>query len=62
MADPFGDQSTDISSLLELALPGHRARSVERMGEGVDHVAYEVNADLIVLAEPNRLDVTGIID
>jgi Phosphotransferase enzyme family len=111
MADPFGDRSTDISSLLELALPGRRARSVERVGEGVDHLAYEVDGELIVrcakaadsparraqvrqesrvlalvmplsppaeppagacchndlgiehiLAEPNRLDVTGIID
>jgi hypothetical protein len=50
VADPLGDRSTHISRLLELALPGHRVQSVERVGEGVDHVAYEVNAELIVLA------------
>jgi len=39
----------EISALLALRLPGYEDRSLgRRRGEGLDHVSYEVNDELIV--------------
>ncbi len=38
----------EIRALLSRHLPGYEVRSLARLGEGWDHVAYEVNAELIV--------------
>ncbi len=38
----------EISALLALRLPGYEDRSLGRRGEGLDHVSYEVNDELIV--------------
>ncbi len=40
----------EIRALLTRHLPGYEVRSVAKLGEGLDNVAYEVNAELIVRA------------
>ena len=40
----------EIRTLLTRHLPGYEVRSVAKLGEGLDNVAYEVNAELIVRA------------
>ena len=40
----------EIHTLLARHMPGHEIRSIIRLGEGLDNVAYEVNGDLIVRA------------
>ncbi|TNY35485.1 phosphotransferase family protein [Thermomonospora catenispora] len=42
------DRSGDVRRLLAAHLPGRRAGSVSPLGEGEDHVAYEVDGELIV--------------
>jgi aminoglycoside phosphotransferase (APT) family kinase protein len=37
-----------VQSLVATRLPGYRVDSVVPLGEGLDHVAYEVNGELIV--------------
>jgi len=48
MAGSSRDRSSEIRRLLEHALPGHAVRSIVQAGEGSDHVAFEVNGELIV--------------
>lgn len=52
------DRTEEIRRLLGRELPGLAVHSVARAGAGVDHVAYEVNGDLIVrfATEPDRAD------
>ena len=38
----------EIRALLARCLPGYEVRSLGRLGEGLDHVSYEVNGELIV--------------
>jgi hypothetical protein len=38
----------EIHALLTRHLPNHEVRSVAKLGEGLDNVAYEVNGELIV--------------
>jgi aminoglycoside phosphotransferase (APT) family kinase protein len=40
----------EIRALLPRHLPGFEVRSITRLGEGLDNVAYEVNGELIVRA------------
>jgi aminoglycoside phosphotransferase (APT) family kinase protein len=40
----------EIRALLARRLPGYEVRSIARLGEGLDHAAYEVNGELIVRA------------
>jgi aminoglycoside phosphotransferase (APT) family kinase protein len=42
--------SDEIRALLARHLPGYQVRSVAKLGEGLDNVAYEVNGELIVRA------------
>ena len=48
----------EIRALLARHLPGYEVRSLGRLGEGLDHVSYEVNGELIVRksreADPSR--------
>ncbi len=48
----------EIRALLARHLPGYEVRSLSRLGEGLDHVSYEVNGELIVRkskeADPSR--------
>jgi aminoglycoside phosphotransferase (APT) family kinase protein len=38
----------EIHALLTRHLPGHEVRSIAKLGEGLDNVAYEVNGELIL--------------
>ncbi|ONI72185.1 hypothetical protein BWI15_19130 [Kribbella sp. ALI-6-A] len=38
----------DIEQLVGIGLPGFAVRSAERLGAGLDNVAYEVNGELVV--------------
>ncbi|WP_432939805.1 phosphotransferase family protein [Kribbella sp. CA-253562] len=38
----------DIEQLVGIGLPGYVVRSAERLGAGLDNVAYEVNGELVV--------------
>ena len=40
----------EIRALLARRLPGYEVRSIARLGEGLDHAAYEVNGELILRA------------
>ena len=56
MTDSFPDRSREIPRVLARVRPGHELQSVVQLGEGTDHVAYEVNWDLIVrfVVDPTR--------
>lgn len=45
---PQGDPSAEIGAVVAAHLPGHRVRSVVRLGEGEDNVAFEVDGELVV--------------
>jgi aminoglycoside phosphotransferase (APT) family kinase protein len=40
----------EIRALLCRRLPGYEVQSLTRLGEGLDHVSYEVNGELVVRA------------
>jgi aminoglycoside phosphotransferase (APT) family kinase protein len=50
----------DVRAVVGAHLPGYRVDSLVRLGEGVDNVAYEVNAELVVRfsREPDPVRVT----
>lgn len=55
MTASIPDRSGEIPRLLEHVLPGEDVQSVVELGQGTDHVAYEVNWELIVrfVADPD---------
>lgn len=48
MTDWLADRSDEIPRLLARVRPGEEVESLVQLGEGTDHVAYEVNWELIV--------------
>lgn len=48
MTDWLADRSGEVPRLLARVRPGEEVESLVQLGEGTDHVAYEVNWELIV--------------
>jgi aminoglycoside phosphotransferase (APT) family kinase protein len=48
MGSPSRDRGNVVRRLVAANLPGYRVDSVVPVGEGTDHLAYEVNGELIV--------------
>ena len=48
MGSPLPDRTDDVRRLLALHLPGRGARSIVRLGSGLDNAAYEVDGAIVV--------------